>query len=60
VLVIEASGVGPMEYTQLRAAVLCQDGDKAGAEVWLRVIAVMAEMGQGAREVEFAQDRGGP
>jgi hypothetical protein len=52
--VIKAKGEGAMEYAQLRAAALRQDGDEAGAEVWLRVLAVIAELGNGAPEMETA------
>jgi hypothetical protein len=51
-LVIDAKGDGAMEYARLRAAVLRQDGDEAGAEAWLRVLPIIAELKEGSREME--------
>ena len=59
-LVIDAKGDGAMEYALLRAAVLRQDGDEAGAEAWLRVLPVIAELKEGSREIEPIRGRGGP
>jgi len=59
-LVIDAKGDGAMEYAQLRAAVLRQDGDQTGAEAWLRVLPFLAELKEGSREMEPVRGRGGP
>jgi hypothetical protein len=50
-LVVEAKGDGAMAHAQQRAGLLRQQGDAAGAEAWLRVVAVIAEM-QDAAEAE--------
>jgi hypothetical protein len=59
-LVIDAKGDGAMEYSQLRAAVLRQDGDKAGAEAWLTVLPFIAELMEGSPEMEPIGGRSGP
>jgi hypothetical protein len=52
--------VDAMEYAQLRAAVLLQDGDEAGAEAWLQVLPIIAELKEGSRKMEPIRGRGGP
>ena len=51
-LVIEVKGDGAMEHAQQRACRLREAGDQAGAEAWLRVAAVIAEMQDGLPESE--------
>jgi hypothetical protein len=57
-LVIEVKGDRAMEYARQRATVLRRKGDETGAEAWLRVAPVIAELKEGSRERELAESGG--
>jgi hypothetical protein len=59
-LVIEVKGDRAMEYARQRATVLRRKGDEVGAEAWLRVLPVIAELKEGSLEMESVESRGGP
>jgi hypothetical protein len=52
-LVIELKGDRAMEYARQRATVLRRKGDETGAEAWLRVLPVIAELKEGSLEMEL-------
>jgi hypothetical protein len=52
-LVIEVKGDRAMEYARQRARELRKKGDETGAEAWLRVLPVIAELKEGSLEMEL-------